>query len=134
MNKKIRIVIILMSLALTGIVSFQVYWIYQNFQVQMQRMEKDVQHAMRNTTEKVLGESIITIIRGKEDEKMDLIVRPHLMFSHDDNVIISTDSNASTNSSVFISDSEGEVDYHYKKKVKANGKVKVVEVSSSVTT
>ena len=54
MNKsQFRLVVVLMSLALAGLISLQAYWILHDLQVREQQFDQSVMMAMNDIVEKV---------------------------------------------------------------------------------
>lgn len=81
MQKKIRLLIIVMTFALTGLIGFQVHWILTTYQVEKEQYRKKVMEAMTVATDKMLGKSIVTILKRTDQDSVatEVVFRPHLI-------------------------------------------------------
>ncbi len=92
---------VLMSLALTGLIGFQVNWILTTHKVQKQQYRERVFEATSVATDQLLNKSVLTIVRkvANDSSTEKFIFRPHLIKGNSisvDTVFSTTDGQLDT--------------------------------------
>ena len=66
MNKKtIRLIIVLMSLAMLGLIAFQGYWINNAIRINEERFKKDVHDALNNVVNRLEKQEVLFVASNK---------------------------------------------------------------------